>query len=55
MSKDERKYAGTESKLFWKRIAEIENRRTRELVYIAGCALQDHEERMFQMLEAASR
>ncbi len=50
-----RRYSGPASKKFWERIAEIKNRRVHDLIYIAGCALQDHEGRVLQMLDEAEK
>ncbi len=47
-------YSGPGSEVFWARIHKIENKAARDLVYIAGCALQDHERRVLQMIEIAS-
>jgi hypothetical protein len=49
------KYSGPASKKFWARIWALKewNEQTFALAYIAGCALQDHEHRMFQLLEEA--
>lgn len=47
------KYSGPESEGFWDRVHAIKNPTTRGLVYLAGCALQDHEGRVFQMLDQA--
>ncbi len=49
----ERKYSGLASGPFWDRINKIRNKRERDLVYLAACALQDHENRVFQMLKCA--
>ncbi len=55
MQKKGRKYSGKASEGFWKRIANIKNRRAHDLVYMAGCALQEHEERVLQMLAEAKK
>ncbi len=47
------KYSGASSKRFWKRIHSIHDENLRNVVYIAGCALQDHEQRMIQILREA--
>ncbi len=47
------KYSHPTSKKFWDRIQAISNPTARALVYLAGCALQDHETRVFRMLEQA--
>lgn len=49
------KYSGKASKAFWERIAAIKTKRAHDLVYIAGCALQDHENRVLQMLKRAEK
>jgi len=46
----EAKYSGDASIHFWRRIANIKTEPEHELAYIAGCALQDHEQRVLQML-----
>ncbi len=53
MSKQQPKYSGEASTAFWKRINKINNQTTHDLVYVAGCALQDHENRVLQMLHLA--
>ena len=45
------KYSGYESKAFWKRIAKIKDGAQQSIIYLAACALQDHEARVFQMLK----
>lgn len=46
-------YSGQASDKFWGRIDKIEPKRLRDALYVAGCALQDHETRVMQMLDAA--
>lgn len=48
-------YHGLSGKRFWRRIAAIKSEPAHTLVYIAGCALQDHEQRMLQLLEEAEK
>lgn len=43
-------YSGLVSTKFWRRIAEIDNVKVRAVAYIAACALQDHENRVLQIL-----
>jgi len=45
-------YSGELSRAFWLRVKRIEDERTHDLLYLAGCALQDHEERVLQMFAA---
>ena len=49
------KYSGLVSKAFWDRVAKIKDEKTHDLIYIAGCALQDHENRLLQMLKRAEQ
>lgn len=44
------KYKGDASIEFWRRIANIKTEPEHALAYIAGCALQEHEQRVLQML-----
>lgn len=53
MSKITERYSGPNSVAFWAEIANVENKEVHDLLYIAGCALQDHEKRFFQMLRCA--
>ena len=55
MIKRGRKYSGKASEGFWKRVASIKNRRAHALVYLAGCALQEHEQRVLEMLAEAQK
>ena len=55
MKKPNPKYSGPASAALWKRIAGIKNQRVHDLIYLAGCALQDHEGRFLQMLEHAEK
>ena len=48
------KYSGAASGKFWAQVAKIKPARLHDAIYVAGCALQDHEARMIQMLEAAN-
>ena len=49
------KYSGSASKKFWDRIAKIKLECLHDALYVAGCALQDHEHRMNQMLDDAEK
>lgn len=46
-------YSGEANKPFWREVANIQGKRQHDLVYIAGCALQEHENRVLQMLKEA--
>lgn len=46
----EMRYSGPKSVKFWTRVNSIKPESKRSLIYIAACALQDHEGRVFQML-----
>lgn len=48
-------YSGEDSKEFWKRILAIKPKATQDVMFLMGCALQDHEERMHQALQLAER
>ena len=48
-------YSGQASKDFWKRIDLIKSEPERSLIYLAGCALQEHEARVLQMIEQLDR
>jgi hypothetical protein len=48
------RYSGPKSEKFWKRIDAIKKEPEHMLLYIAACALQDHESRVFQMIEEIS-
>lgn len=52
MTEDAR-YSGEKSIEFWRGIANIQDRQAHDLIYIAGCALQDHEKRVLQMIRVA--
>jgi hypothetical protein len=45
------KYSGENSDRFWSRIAAIKAEPAHLLIYLAGVALQEHEQRVLQMLE----
>ena len=47
------KYSGAAGRKFWNRIAAIKPDKLRVLIYLAGCALQDHETRVLQMVTEA--
>ena len=51
----ELQYSGDKSRQFWNKINKFlkTNNDVHSLLYITGCALQDLEGRMFQMLECA--
>ncbi len=49
------KYSGGLSRKFWDRINNIKPERLHDAIYVAGCALQDHERRVLQMLADAER
>ena len=44
------KYSGPNSRKFWDRVNAIKPEKLHSLIYIAGCALQDHELRVLQMI-----
>ena len=48
------RYYGVLSIPFWKRVNALPEG-VRDLVYLAGCGLQDHEERVLQMLALAEQ
>jgi hypothetical protein len=50
MSELVERYSGPKSRKFWKHINSVKSEPERAMLYIAGCGLQDHESRMFQML-----
>ena len=45
-----RHYSGDGSKWFWDRVNKHKKDKRFGLMYIAGCALQEHEARVLQML-----
>lgn len=47
------RYSGSKSKKFWGRINAIKIEPTHSLLYQAGCALQNHESRVLEMIDAA--
>jgi hypothetical protein len=51
MSPLEPRYSGDASIEFWGRIAGIRDTEGM-LIYLAACALQEHEQRFFQMLKS---
>ena len=51
----EPQYSGPASIKVWDRIAKIEDLGVHDMIYIAACALQDHETRLLQMIDAAAR
>ncbi len=51
--KIEARYTGAASRLFWGRVAKIKTETAHDLVYMAGVALQEHENRVLQMLICA--
>lgn len=53
--KIEAKYSGHLSEDFWEQVHKIKNKKERNLIYLAGCALQDHETRVIQMFESLSK
>lgn len=55
MAKLEKQYSGTNSRAFWKRIADIQDEPEHVMLYLFGCALQDLESRVFQALREAER
>lgn len=59
MKPDQKRYSGNSefSKKFWDRVFEIEAKKPKlgSLIYLAACALQDHESRLYQMLEDAEK
>lgn len=44
------KYHGKAAMAFWRKISAIKKEPEHTLAYIAACALQDHEQRVLQML-----
>jgi len=48
-------YSGKVSKKFWARVAAVKDEPTHSLLYIAACALQDHEGRVIQMFKEIER
>ena len=50
-----KKYSGRYSKKFWERVNAVKPAALRAIIYIAACALQDYENRVFQMLDAAEQ
>ena len=55
MDKMKPKYSGPASRGFWTRVAEIQPDQAHDLIYLAGCALQDHESRVLQMIADAEK
>ena len=49
------KYSGPLSRKFWDRVKAIKPEKLHMAIYTAGCALQDHEGRVLQMLEDAEK
>ena len=49
------KYSGNWSRNFWARVNLIKPEKLHDAIYTAGCALQDHERRVLQMLANAER
>lgn len=47
-------YSGELSKEFWAEVNKLRDS-LHAMVYLAGCALQDHEERVLKMLAEAKR
>ncbi len=44
------KYSGSLSQKFWDRVGKIKPARLNDAIYMAGCALQNHERLVLQML-----
>jgi hypothetical protein len=54
MKKDARfHYSGEGSRQFWERVNRITPKGVHSVLYIAGCGLQEHENRMHQALQEA--
>lgn len=49
------KYSGGLSGKFWGRINNIKPERLHNAIYLAGCALQDHEGRVLRMIADAEQ
>ena len=49
------KYSGPNSRKFWDHVNAIKPEKLHSLIYIAGCALQDHELRVLQMIAEAKK
>ena len=49
------KYSGGLSRKFWDRINNIKPERLHDAIYLAGCALQDHEGRVLRMIANAEQ
>lgn len=49
------KYSGPVSARFWNRIVAIKSNKLHAAVYVAACALQDHEGRVLQILKDAEK
>lgn len=47
------RYSGKKSKDVWTLVAAIDHEPAHTMLYIAACALQDHEQRFLQMLRNA--
>jgi hypothetical protein len=45
------RYSGPKSLKFWKKIEEVEDPDLHAMLYLAGCALQDHEARLLKMIK----
>lgn len=52
---DDLRYSGPKSKRFWKCIDKIKNECAASRAYIAACALQEHERRIFQIIRSITR
>ena len=48
-------YSGANSRKFWDRINAIKSEKLQSLVYLAGCALQDHESQVLAMIAEAEK
>ncbi len=53
LGKQNPKYSGPLSRKFWDRINSVKPQKLWEALYVAGCALQDHEGRVLEMLKNA--
>ena len=49
------KYSGPLSIKFWEQVKTIKPKKLHTAIYMAGCALQDHEDRVLNMLEDAKK
>lgn len=47
-------YSGKLSNGFWADVANVKDKAAHDLIYVAACALQDHEKRILQMLRMAA-